>query len=96
MLYFVSERDNPTRQDYFFGNNVSTREQMAVIRALERARVGTVVIANNPGDYFVAKGQDFTRLIWEYLRREYYLERRIGPYDVLRRYDAAAPRGSRP
>lgn len=88
MLYFVSERDNPTRQDYFFGNNVSTREQMDVIRALEKARVNTVVIANSPGDYFVAKGQEFTRLIWAYLERQYYLERRIGPYDVLRRYGA--------
>ncbi len=103
MFYFVSERGNPTRQDYFFGTNVSTREQMDVIRALEKARVSTVVIANNPGDYFVRKGQDFTRMIWEYLRREYYLERRIGPYDVLRRYGApadatgaAAPGGRRP
>jgi len=91
MIYFLSERDNPTRQDYFFGNNVSFREQIRVIRDLEKSRVRTVVVLNTPSEYFVAKGKDFTRLIWDYLGTRYYLDRRIGPFDVLRRYGSVRP-----
>jgi hypothetical protein len=40
------------------------------------------------------KAKDCTRLLWTYLRRRYYLERRFGPYDVMRRYEeATAPLG---
>lgn len=90
MVYFVSGRHNPTRQDYFFGNNVSFEEQLEVIRTLDREAVQLVVIANNPNDYFVTKGRNFTRLLHAYLKQRYNLERRFGPYDVLRRYDSPA------
>lgn len=96
MVYFLSGRDNPTRHDYFLGDNVSFSEQLEVIRTLEQQRVRTVVRANVPTDYFVAKGRDFTRLISEYLDERYYLDRRIGPYDVLRRYDAHSQAGDHP
>jgi len=86
MVYFVSQRDNPTRQDYFFGTNVSFHEQLELIRTLERNKVRTVVLANNPSDYFVRKNRDFTGSISEYLRVRYYLKKRFGPYDVLLRY----------
>jgi len=86
MVYFLSDRDNPTRHDYFLGDNVSFREQLEVIRTLDADDVSTVVVDNDPTNYFVVKSQEFTRLIWDYLGRRYYLERRIGPYDVLRRY----------
>ena len=86
MLYFVSGRDNPTRFDYFFGNNVSFREQMEVIGELDEKRVAYVVMFSNPNEYFMLKGRAFTQLIREYIHRRYYLEKRIGPYDVLRRY----------
>lgn len=95
MLYFVSGRDNPTRFDYFFGNNVSFRHQMEVIRTLDEKRVDYVVMFNNPNEYFMLKGRAFTQLIREYIARRYFLERRIGPYDVLRRYaDAESPAGA--
>jgi hypothetical protein len=86
MIYFVSGRDNPTRYNYFFGNNVSFNGQMEVVRTLEERRVPLVIIFNNPSEYFMEKARDFTRLIREYLGRLYYLDKRIGPYDVLRRY----------
>jgi hypothetical protein len=86
MVYFVSGRDNPTRYNYFFGNNVSFNGQMEVVRTLEERRVPLVIIFNNPSEYFMEKARDFTRLIREYLGRLYYLDKRIGPYDVLRRY----------
>ncbi|MDP3937810.1 MAG: hypothetical protein Q8R92_06710, partial [Deltaproteobacteria bacterium] len=89
MLYFVTGRDNPTHQDYFFGNNVTYEEQLEVIRTLDRVRVPKVVVVNYPNDYFTIKGKDFTRLIRSYLERNYYLEKRIGPYDVLQRYGAS-------
>lgn len=86
MVYFLSGRDNPTRHDYFLGDNVSFREQMEVVRTLEQQQVPTVILHNDPTNYFVAKDRDFTRLIWDYVARAYYLDRRIGPYDVMRRY----------
>jgi hypothetical protein len=48
---------------------------------------------NDPTEYFVMKGKDSTRVLWTYLRRRCYLERRFGPYDVMRRYGegSAAP-----
>lgn len=87
MIYFVSERDNPTRHDYFFGNNVRFREQIELIRTLDEKEVPMVVIVNDPAEYFLSKGRNYTRLVWAYLQRRYYLERRIGQYDVLRRFD---------
>ena len=86
MVYFISGHDNVTRQDYFFGDNVSFPEQLDVIRSLERARVPVAVVMNEPTEYFVMKGKDYTRLIWTYLRQHYYVEGRFGPYDVMRRY----------
>ena len=93
MVYFISGHDNVTRQDYFFGDNVSFPEQLDVIRTLEQERVATVVLANDPTEYFVMKGRDFTRVLDAYLHRRYYLERRIGPYDVMRRFDGQASGG---
>jgi hypothetical protein len=95
MLYFLTGPANPTRHDYFLGDNVSFRDQLDVLRTLERDHVDLVIVPNDPSDYFVAKSKDFTRVIWEYLNDRYYLERRIGPYDVLRRYPAAASQESR-
>jgi hypothetical protein len=86
MLYFLGGPPNPTRHDYFLGDNVDFAEQLNVIRTLETRQVPLVVVPNDPSDYFVAKAKDFTRVLREYLDRRYYLERRIGPYDVLRRY----------
>jgi len=83
----VSERNNPTRQDYFFGNNVGYQDQLEVVRKLEAARVPLVITVNNPNDYFVAKGKRYTRLIHDYIEDRYYLERRIGRFDVMRRFD---------
>jgi hypothetical protein len=86
MVYFVSGRDNPTRHDYFLGNNVSFRDQLEVIRTLERENVRTVVVSRDPGDYFFIRGKDFTRIIWRYLDTRYYLDRKIGPYNVMHRH----------
>ncbi|HVO23948.1 MAG TPA: glycosyltransferase family 39 protein [Candidatus Margulisiibacteriota bacterium] len=91
MVYFLAGRDNPTRHDYFLGDNVSYAEQLDVIRTLEDTSVATVVVDNDPTNYFVAKSTDFTQLIWTYLRQNYYLERRFGSYDVLRRYGSHQP-----
>ncbi|MFI5394429.1 MAG: ArnT family glycosyltransferase [Candidatus Binatia bacterium] len=92
MVYFITGRDNPTRQDYFLGDNVSFRQQLEVIRTLEDERVRTVVIPASAADYFAVKSRDFTRIIWAYLQRRYYLERRFGLYEVLHRHrDSAAP-----
>jgi len=86
MVYFLSGRENATGQDYFFGDNVGVAEQLEVIRTLERERVRTVVLVNDPSDYFTLKGRDYTRTLTDYLRQQYYVDRRIGPYDVMRRY----------
>ncbi len=96
MTYFLSQRDNPTRHDYFLGNNVSFREQIEVIRTLEEKKVPIVVVPNNPGDYFVGKGRDFTRLIWGYLEHRYYLARRFGTYDVMKRFTTTEEASARP
>jgi hypothetical protein len=37
------------------------------------------------------KGKDYTRALSACLHRRYYLERRIGPYDVMRRYEQTTP-----
>jgi hypothetical protein len=92
MVYFISGHDNVTRQDYFFGDNVSFPEQLDVIRTLERAQVPVVVAVNDPTEYFVMKGSDYTRLLQTYLSRRYFVERRFGPYDVLRRFGSDSPR----
>jgi hypothetical protein len=94
MVYFASGRDNPTRHDYFFGNNVSFYDQIETIRILEERRVPMAILFNNPAEYFTLKGQDFTHLIREYLGHRYYLDRRIGSFDVLQRYDAGEARPS--
>jgi hypothetical protein len=96
MLYFVSGRDNPTRHDYFFGNNVGFRDQIEIVRTLEDQKVPYVVITSSPTDYFTAKGKDFTRLITDYLKSRYYLDKRIGPYDVLRRFGTKEERANAP
>lgn len=87
MVYFLSGRDNATGQDYFFGDNVGFAEQLDLIRTLEDERVRTVVMVNDPSDYFTMKGRDYTRLLTAYLGQQYYVDRRIGPYDVMRRHD---------
>ncbi len=88
MLYFASERDNPTRHDYFLSNNVPFDEQVRLIDTLERSKVRLLVAPSDKNDYFVKIGRPFHNLIWAYVREEYYLERRFGAYDVWRRYDA--------
>ncbi len=93
MIYFVSGRNNPTRQDYFFGNNVGFQDQLEVVRTLEKARVPLVVTVNNPNDYFVAKGKRYTRLIQDYIEDRSYLGRRIGHYDVMRRFGGTTVAG---
>jgi len=93
MLYFLSEHDNPTRHDYFLGDNVSDAEQLEVIRTLERREVPVVVMMHDPTNYFVEKSADATQVLRDYLTTRYYRERRIGPYDVLRRYGSPAEGG---
>jgi hypothetical protein len=94
MAYFVSERDNPTRHDYFLGSNVRFDEQVEIIRVLERERVEIVVVPSDQNDYFLKSCRPYTRLLWAYLKESYYLERRLDKYDVLRRYGTAS--GSQP
>jgi hypothetical protein len=89
MIYFVTGLPNPTRHDYFLGSNVSFREQLEIIRTLERARVKTVVLCDDPADAFVEMAKDFTPVLREYLHGRYYVERRIGTDAVLRAYDTA-------
>lgn len=91
MVYFASERDNPTRHDYFLSNNVPFDEQVRLLRALEQSDVRLLVLPSDENDYFVDVGRPYHNLLWAYFRQEYYLERRFGPYDVWRRYDKAAP-----
>ena len=86
MVYFVADRPNATRHDYFLGNNVSFTEQLGVVRTLERLGVELIILPSDKNDYFLKKSKDFTRLIHGYLRQGYYLDHRVGPYDVLRRY----------
>jgi hypothetical protein len=86
MAYFVSERDNPTRHDYFLGSNVRFDEQVEIIRILEQDRVELVVVPSDQNDYFLKSCRPYTRLLWAYLKQSYYLERRLDKYDVLRRY----------
>jgi predicted secreted protein len=93
MLYFLSEHDNPTRHDYFLGDNVSDAEQLEVIRTLERRAVPVVVMMNDPSNYFVEQSAATTQVLRDYLTTRYYRERRIGPYDVLRRYGSPAGGG---
>lgn len=90
MIYFASERSNPTRQDYFFGNNVTFQDQLDVVRKLEKARVPLVITVNDPNEYFVSKGKRYTRLVRNYIADRYYLERHIGRFDIMRRYDLKA------
>ena len=94
MLYFLSEHDNPTRHDYFLGDNVGLSEQLDVIRTLEQREVPVVVTLNDPTDYFVEKSADATQVLRDYIATRYYRERRIGPYDVWRRYGSRTPRAA--
>lgn len=87
MVYFASERDNPTRHDYFLSNNVPFDEQVRLIDVLEGSRVKILVLPSDENDYFVEVGRPYHNLLWAYFRQEYYLERRFGPYDVWRRFD---------
>lgn len=88
MFYLLAERDNPTRHDYIFGSNTTYPEQLRLIRRLEETKVRTLVLPNSPGNYFFLKARDYTRPLVAYLEHQYYVERRFGPYDVLRRYGA--------
>ncbi len=90
LVYFFAGRHNPTRHDYFLGNNVSLDEQAELIRTLERAEVPLIVLPSDANDYFLRKARDFTRLLTAYFNQRYYLERRVGPFDVLRRYGTEA------
>jgi hypothetical protein len=91
MVYFASERDNPTRHDYFLSNNVPFDEQVRLLDVLERSAVQILVLPSDENDYFVDVGRPYHNLLWAYFRQEYYLERRFGPYDVWRRFDGAPP-----
>jgi hypothetical protein len=88
MVYFASERDNPTRHDYFLSNNVPFDEQIRLLKVLEESPVKLLVLPSDENDYFVEVGRPYHDLLWAYFRQEFYLERRFGPYDVWRRYDA--------
>jgi hypothetical protein len=85
MVNFLAKRENPTRHDYFLGNNVSPSEQEEVIRTLERKQVRTVVVTDNPRNYYVRKSRPYTGLISEYLEDHFAVDRRFGGYKVLRR-----------
>lgn len=87
MIYFASERDNPTRHDYFLSNNVPFDEQVRLLEQLEASRVNLLVLPSDENDYFVDVGRPYHNLLWAYFHQEFYLERRFGPYDVWRRYE---------
>ncbi len=87
MVYFASERNNPTRHDYFLSNNVPFDEQIRLLKVLEESRVKILVLPSDENDYFVEVGRPYHDLLWAYFRQEYFLERRFGPYDVWRRFD---------
>ncbi len=87
MVYFASERDNPTRHDYFLSNNVPFDEQVRLLQVLEDSAVKILVLPSDENDYFVEVGRPYHDMLWAYFRQEYYLERRFGPYDVWRRFD---------
>jgi len=87
MLYFAAGRDNPTRHDYFLANNVPFDEQVRMLETLEASRVGLLVVPSDENDYFVDLGRPYHDLLWAYIRQEFYLEKRFGPYDVWRRYE---------
>lgn len=91
IVYFASERDNPTRHDYFLSNNVPFDEQVRLLQVLEESDVRLLVLPSDENDYFVDVGRPYHNLLWAYFRQEYYLERRFGPYDVWRRFDRADP-----
>jgi len=91
MVYFASERDNPTRHDYFLANNVPFDEQVRLLRVLEGSEVRFLVLPSDENDYFVEVGRPYHNLLWAYFRQEYYLDKRFGPYDVWRRYDPVRP-----
>ena len=93
MAYFVSERDNPTRHDYFLGSNVRFDEQVAIVRTLEQHRVKLIVVPSDQNDYFLKSSRPYTRLLSAYLNQSYYLERRLDKYDVLRRYGSTSGGG---
>jgi len=93
MLYFVSGRDNPTRQDYFLRNNVPFDEQVKLLATLEASGVRLIVVPSDENDYFVDVGRPFHDLVWAYIHEEYYLEKRFGPYDVWRRFETDAEYG---
>jgi hypothetical protein len=88
MVYFLTGRDNPTRQDYFLGSNVDSDGRLEVIRTLEERQVRTVVVSNKRLGGFLAVSPDVISQIFTYLRPRYPVLRRIGKYDVGRRADS--------
>ncbi len=87
MIYFASERDNPTRHDYFLSNNVPYDEQLRLVREIEESGVRVLIVPSDENDYFVDVGRPYHTFLWAYFRQEFYLDKRFGAYDVWKRYD---------
>jgi hypothetical protein len=88
MVYFVTGRENATRQDYFLGGNVNYHDQQELIRTLEERRVQTVVLTNKRRGGFLAVDDEAIDRVLAYMRPRYRLKRRIGRYDIGRRGDS--------
>jgi len=71
MVYFLTERRNPTRFDY---TGLPEEYQKQVVQALEQKKIRTIVT------FYLNK--DDKTVIGEFIRNDYYFEKKSGEYEV--------------
>jgi hypothetical protein len=85
LIYVLTERDNPTRQD--FGLQTGARAQAAIVAALERARPKAIVRWTDPASTRRepnARGRPSgVRTLDAWLAQHYRLAERHGYYEIL-------------
>ncbi|MBI4743232.1 MAG: hypothetical protein HY776_00100, partial [Actinobacteria bacterium] len=86
MIYFLSERSNPTRFIFMFEGNWSAGEkvQKEVINVLDKEKIRYVIFQ----DIILFDGvylRDYARILTDYIFSNYHQEERMSDYIILRR-----------
>ena len=84
ILYFLTNRDNPTKIDYFRPQVVTSKEEKEVVEQLKKTNPPYIVMGNGISVWWLGT-EKYYPLILDYIRSNYFLEKRFGEFDILKK-----------
>lgn len=88
MIYFLAERDSPTRHISLFTGNFAPEDLLEVIEAMERENCRTVVYIESPARWDGVVFMDYAHVLYRYLVDHYKIMGHYGDFTLYGRKPA--------